>query len=91
MFATLNFQGKAQHVDFNLLHFYLWEHLKALVYSAAIENEQAPHQRIFDPCQTICNCHMTYERVPQSMVRCVHMCTESGVGHFEQMLWSMAW
>jgi hypothetical protein len=29
MFATLNFQGTAQCVDFNLLHFYLWGHLKA--------------------------------------------------------------
>lgn len=86
MFATLNFQGTAQCVDFNLLHFYLRGHLKALVYSAAIGNEEALHQRIFDPCQTISNCHVTYERMPHSKVRCVHMCTESDEGYFEQML-----
>jgi hypothetical protein len=67
----LIFKVQPNVLTLNLLHFYLWGHLKALVYSAT-ENEQAFHQCIFDPCQTICNYYVTYERVPQSTVRCVH-------------------
>jgi hypothetical protein len=41
--------------DLKPLDFYLWDHLKTLVYSGAIKNEGTFHKRIFDGCQTILN------------------------------------
>jgi hypothetical protein len=40
----------------NPLDFYLWEHLKTLVYAAPVDNEEALHHRTVDACQTIRNC-----------------------------------
>jgi hypothetical protein len=43
-----NFRGTPQNVfDLRPWDFYVWENLKSLAYSAAIENEQTLHQRIF--------------------------------------------
>jgi hypothetical protein len=38
-----------QHVDIKPLDFYLWGHLKTLVYSAPIENGETLNQHIFMP------------------------------------------
>ena len=38
-----------------LLNFYLWGHLKSLLHSAQIQNEETLHLNISDACQTICN------------------------------------
>jgi hypothetical protein len=85
---TLGFWGTVQEcVDLNPLDFYLWGHLKTLVYSATIESEDALCQCIFDACQTICNHPGTFERVQQSMMRHVHAFIVSGGGHFEHLLW----
>jgi hypothetical protein len=37
--------------DLNYLDFYLWGLLKALVYVASVDNEEALHHRIVDACQ----------------------------------------
>jgi hypothetical protein len=37
--------------DLNPLEFYLWEHIKTLVYAAPVDNEET--HRIVDACQTI--------------------------------------
>jgi hypothetical protein len=71
--------------DLTHLDFYLWGHLKTLVYSGPIENEETLHQHIFYDCQTICNCPRTSERVPMVMIRHVHACIYSGPGHFEHL------
>jgi hypothetical protein len=39
--------------DLNPLDFYLWGHLKALVYAAPLDNEEALHHRSVHACQTI--------------------------------------
>jgi hypothetical protein len=39
-------------LDLNPLDFYLWEHLKTLVYAAPADNEEAFHNQIVDACQT---------------------------------------
>jgi hypothetical protein len=45
---TFRFRGTAQQrTDLNPLHFYLWGHIKPLVYSAPIENEETLHQTHF--------------------------------------------
>jgi hypothetical protein len=41
--------------DPNFLDFYMWEHLKSLVYAAPVDNEEPPHHCIVDACQTIRN------------------------------------
>jgi hypothetical protein len=41
--------------DVNALDFYLWGHLKPLVYATSIDNEEAFHDRIVVACQTIHN------------------------------------
>jgi hypothetical protein len=39
--------------ELNPLDFYLWEHLKTLVYSAPNENEETLHQRILMPVKPL--------------------------------------
>jgi hypothetical protein len=91
MSANTSFQGTAQqHVDLSPLDFYLWGLLIILVYSAPIENEEQLHC-IFYTCQTIHNCPSTFERAWQPMSRHVHVCIDSGGGHFEHLLWIVTW
>jgi hypothetical protein len=49
----------------------MWEHLKTLLHSVAIENKDIIYQRIFDAYQTICKHAGNSERVRHSMIRCV--------------------
>jgi hypothetical protein len=65
--------------------FYLWGHIKTIVYSAPIEIEETLHQRISDASTTIRERFGTFEIAQQSVIRCIHACTESGRGHFEHM------
>jgi hypothetical protein len=62
--------------------FYLWRHLKTLVYAAPVDNEGALHHRTVDACQTIRIYPGIFERMRWSMMRRVEACTESH-GHFE--------
>ena len=77
--------------DLGPLYFYLWRHLKSLVYSSPIENEETLHQRIFHVCQIINHHSWTFEAVQQCMIRRVHACTDSGGTHFEHLLWTATW
>jgi hypothetical protein len=73
--------------DVNPLDFYLWGHLKTLVYAVPVDNEEALHHRILDACRTICNYPGIFERMRRSMMRCIEACIESHGGHFEHLLW----
>jgi hypothetical protein len=55
----------------NRLDFYLWEHLKTLVYAAPVDNKEALYHYIADACQTICNYLNISEWMQQAMARCV--------------------
>jgi hypothetical protein len=55
--------------DMNPLDFYLWGHLKPLVYSAPVDNEEALRHCIVDACQAIRNCPGIFERMWWSMTR----------------------
>jgi len=49
-YKNVSFRGTdRQHVDIKPLDFYLWGHLKTLVYSAPIENGEVLNQHIFMP------------------------------------------
>jgi hypothetical protein len=73
--------------DLNLLNFYLWEHLKALVYAAHVGNKEALQRRIVD---ATVKCHFQlpriFERLRGSMMRRVEACIESHGGYFEHLL-----
>jgi hypothetical protein len=73
--------------DLNPLDFYLSGHLKAPVYAALVDNEEALHHRIGDACQTITNYSYPgiFERMRRSMMRRVEACIESHGGHFEHL------
>jgi hypothetical protein len=62
--------------DLNPLHFYLWGHLRSLLYAAAVDNEEALHRRTVDACQTIHNYPGISQRMRRSMRR-VEACIES--------------
>jgi hypothetical protein len=72
--------------DLNPLDFYLWGHLKSLVYATPVDNEEALHHRIVDACQTIRNFPGIFQRMRLSMMRRVEACIESRGGHFEHLL-----
>jgi hypothetical protein len=49
--------------------FYLWGQLKALMYAAPVDNEEALHHRNVEACQTIRNYTGIFERMRRSMLR----------------------
>jgi len=42
-------------------------------------------------CQAIHNRPRTFEKMQQSMIRCVHVCSDSRAGHFDNLLWIGNW
>jgi hypothetical protein len=72
--------------DFNPLDFYLWGHIKPLVYAAPVDDEEALHHRIVDVCQTIRNCPSIFEQMRRSKMRRVDAYIEFHGGHFERLL-----
>jgi hypothetical protein len=70
----------------NSLDFYLWGHLKTLVYAAPVDNGVAFHNRIVDSCQTVRNYPSISEQMRLSIIRNVEAYTESQGGDFEYLL-----
>ena len=84
--SSNNFRGKGkQRVDLSPLDFYLWEHLKSLLYSDPNENEETVHQSIFDAFQTIRN-RLGGFLNGASVYKTVHSCVYSSGGHSEHLL-----
>ena len=80
---SFSFGGAAQQlVDLRPLDFYLWGHLKPLLYSSPIENEGTLHQRFSDVCQTNRNRFGAFASVRQSMIRSVRACSDSPLRTF---------
>lgn len=61
------------------------ETLKTIVYSSPIETEDTLHKRISDASTTIRDRLGTFEILQQSVIACIHACTESGRGYFEHL------
>lgn len=72
--------------DLNPLDYFLWGHLKSLVYKTPVQNEQDLRNRIFESCAIINQTPGIFERVRQSMLRRINACAEVGGGHFQQLL-----
>lgn len=76
----------ARSPDCNPLDFYLWGHLKDLVYRAPIPTVQVLRERIEHSFQIIRNTPGIFERVRQSMIRRCGACIEARGGHFEHLI-----
>lgn len=73
--------------DLNPLDFYLWGHLKSLVYSTPVDDVRTLHARIVAACQTVRTTPgIFFYRVRDSMRRRAVACIESQGGHFEHFI-----
>ena len=72
--------------DLNPLDFYLWGHLKALVYRTPIQDVQSLRARIMAGCETIRNTPGIFQRIRDSIRRRVDACINADGGHFEHLL-----
>ena len=72
--------------DLNPLDYFLWGHLKSLVYIIPIENENDLRNRIVASCEAIRNTPGIFERVRQSLKRRVDRCSMAQSRHFQQFI-----
>jgi hypothetical protein len=72
--------------DLNPLDFYLWGHLKSLVYATPVNIQQELWQRVWVACDTVKTSLGLFERVRQSTVRRARACVEMEGSNFEHLL-----
>ena len=72
--------------DLTSLDFFLWGHVKSLVYATPVETVEDLTARIFNACEVVQHTPGIFERVRQSMVRRCNACIELGGRHFEHLL-----
>lgn len=83
--GTVNWPPRSP--DLNPLDYYLWGHLKSVVYAAGLPTTAGDlTNRIENACATIRNTPGIFARVRQSMERRTAACIDVGGGHFEQLL-----
>ena len=68
----------ARSPDLNPLDYFLWGHLKSLVYSRPVENVDDLRDRIIAGCNSIRNDPAVFERVRESMRRRLDGCIRAG-------------
>jgi hypothetical protein len=76
----------ARSPDLNPLDFWLWGHLKTLVYSTPVDDIQTLQDRIFNACRQISNQPGVFERVRDSLRRRIETCVRVNGNHIEQIL-----
>jgi len=81
-----NVQWPPRSPDLNSLDFFLWGHLKTLVYTSPINTVEELRERIVAACDGIQNTPRIFERVRNSMRRRAEACRLSEGGHFQQFL-----
>lgn len=72
--------------DLNPLDFYLWGHLKQLVYSRPIRNVDVLRQRIQEGFETIRNNPRILQGVRGNLLKRLRACRDANGSHFEQFL-----
>jgi hypothetical protein len=72
--------------DMTPLDFYLWGHVKSLVYETPIESEQDLIGRIVEAFARISETPGVFDRVRQSLHRRLNACIGTDGRHFEQLL-----
>jgi hypothetical protein len=74
-------------LDFTLNDFFLWGHIKALIYTTPIDSEEGVTARIVVAAATIRQQTGIFERKLQSLLRCSRLCIEVGCHTFEHLLY----
>ncbi|KAJ4435156.1 hypothetical protein ANN_23732 [Periplaneta americana] len=72
--------------DLNPVDFYLWGHLKSLVYSSPVSDLEFLRNRIVACSKDIRNTPGVWDRVRRSMRHRCEVCIQAGGGHFEHLL-----
>ena len=72
--------------DLTPLDYYLWGHMKTLVYETKVESRPALRHRIFAVAEHIRNHPDNTVSATQSLLMHAENCTATGGGHFEQLL-----
>lgn len=76
----------ARSPDLNPLDFFLWGHLKSIVYSSPVESVEDLRVRISNGIERIRQTPGIFERVRESMSRRLEACIGNEGRHFEQLL-----
>lgn len=76
----------ARSPDMTPLDFYVWGHLKSLVYETPVPSAEELIGRIVDACERIRETPGIFERVRQSLRRRLRACIDAEGRHFEQFL-----
>jgi len=76
----------ARSPDLNPLDFYLWGHLKTIVYDTPVATVEVLRNRIIAACEKIRNTPGIFERLRQSMRRRCEACIDAEGNHFQQFL-----
>lgn len=72
--------------DLNPIDFFLWGHLKTLVYATPVDRQEDLLARIQDGCDQIRNMPGVLGRVRNSMIRRCNVCIQVGGSHIEHLL-----
>ena len=76
----------ARSPDLTPMDFFLWGHIKTLVYETPVETEIELIGRIVAAAGDIAENHQMMSRVQQSFQRRCQVCIDAGGRHFEQLL-----
>ena len=76
----------ARSPDLNPIDFYLWGHLKSLVYETPVDSEAELLPRIQAACDQVRGTPEVLERVRRSMMHRCQLCIECGGRHMEHIL-----
>ena len=68
------------------LGYYLWTHMKTLVYKTKVHSTAELRHRIFAAAEHICNHPDNIASATQSLLMRAENCMATGGGHFEQLL-----
>jgi len=72
--------------DLTPLDFFLWGHIKTLVYETKVDSRAALRDRIFAAAEHMRNHPNNIASATQSLLMRAENCIASGGGHFEQLL-----
>ncbi|EZA55214.1 hypothetical protein X777_05218, partial [Ooceraea biroi] len=76
----------ARSPDLNRLDFWLWRHLKTLVYSTSVNDIQTLQDRIFNAYQQVSDQPSIFERMRDSLRRRADTCVRVNWNHIEHLL-----
>ena len=72
--------------DLNPIDFYLWGHLKGIVYATDVDTQEGPWHRVQDAATLVRNSPGVFERVRSSLLRRANACVGANGSHFENLL-----